>query len=111
MLTLLVGQPESLWDEALPVEVRQLPFVEQAVTAAANPRQIAPDEAAVEQDYKQVRGQFKTEKEWARLPEDDGTALSELRFRSRPLLIAIEFGEGNRLKRLLVEAIEKRRTG
>jgi hypothetical protein len=50
-----------------------------------------------------------TEKDWVRLPEDDGTALSELRFRSRPLLIAIEFGEGNRLKRLLVEAIEKRR--
>ena len=52
-----------------------------------------------------------TEKDWVRLPEDDGTALSELRFRSRPLLVAIEFGEGNRLKRLLVEAIEKRRTG
>jgi tetraacyldisaccharide 4'-kinase len=52
-----------------------------------------------------------TEKDWVRLPEDDGTALSELRFRSRPLLIAVEFGEGNRLKRLLVEAIEKRRTG
>ena len=52
-----------------------------------------------------------TEKDWVRLPEDDGTALSELRFRSRPLLIAIEFGEGNRLKRLLVEAIEKRKLG
>ena len=50
-----------------------------------------------------------TEKDWVRLPEDDGTALSELRFRSRPLLIAIEFGDGNRLKRLLVEAIEKRK--
>jgi tetraacyldisaccharide 4'-kinase len=50
-----------------------------------------------------------TEKDWVRLPEDDGTALSELRFRSRPLLIAIEFGEGNRLKRLLIEAIEKRK--
>jgi hypothetical protein len=46
-----------------------------------------------------------------RLPEDDGTPLSELRFRSRPLNIAIEFAEGNRLKRLLVETIEKRRTG
>jgi hypothetical protein len=46
-----------------------------------------------------------------RLPEDDGTALSELRFRSRPFLVAIEFGEGNRFKRLLIEAIEKRRTG
>jgi len=52
-----------------------------------------------------------TEKDWVRLPEDDGTALSELRFRSRPLLVAIEFCDGNRLKRLLVEAIEKRRRG
>ena len=25
MLTLWAGQPESLWDEALPVEVRELP--------------------------------------------------------------------------------------
>ena len=25
MLTLLAGQPESLWDETLPVEVRELP--------------------------------------------------------------------------------------
>src|SRR4029077_9958681 len=50
-------------------------------------------------------------KDWVRLPEDDGTALSELRFRSRPLLIAIEFGEGNRGKRLLVGAIDRKRMG
>jgi hypothetical protein len=50
-----------------------------------------------------------TEKDWVRLPEDDGTERSELRFRSRPFLIAIEFAEGNRLKRLLVETIEKKR--
>jgi tetraacyldisaccharide 4'-kinase len=52
-----------------------------------------------------------TEKDWVRLPDDDGTALAELRFRSRPLPIAIEFGDGNKLKRLLVEVIEKRRQG
>ena len=52
-----------------------------------------------------------TEKDWVRLPDDDGTELSELKFRSRPLLIDIEFAEGNRLKRLLVETIEKRRLG
>jgi tetraacyldisaccharide 4'-kinase len=52
-----------------------------------------------------------TEKDWVRLPEDDGTELSELRFRSRPLLIDIEFTDGNRLKRLLVETIEKKRRG
>jgi hypothetical protein len=43
-----------------------------------------------------------------RLPEDDGTELSELRFRSRPLLIDIEFADAGKLKQLLVEAIEKR---
>jgi tetraacyldisaccharide 4'-kinase len=52
-----------------------------------------------------------TEKDWVRLPEDDGTELSELRFRSRPLNIAIEFSEGNKVKRLLIEAIEKKRKG
>ena len=52
-----------------------------------------------------------TEKDWVRLPDDDGTELSELKFRSRPLLIDIEFADGNRLKRLLVETIEKRRLG
>ena len=52
-----------------------------------------------------------TEKDWVRLPDDDGTELSELKFRSRPLLIDIEFADGNRLKRLLVETIEKTRLG
>jgi len=52
-----------------------------------------------------------TEKDWVRLPDDDGTELSELKFRSRPLIIDIEFADGNRLKRLLVEAIEKKRLG
>jgi tetraacyldisaccharide 4'-kinase len=50
-----------------------------------------------------------TEKDWVRLPEDDGTDLSELKFRSRPLLIDIEFADGDRLKRLLLATIEKRR--
>jgi tetraacyldisaccharide 4'-kinase len=52
-----------------------------------------------------------TEKDWVRLPDDDGTELSELKFRSRPLLVDIEFADGNRLKRLLVETIEKKRLG
>jgi tetraacyldisaccharide 4'-kinase len=52
-----------------------------------------------------------TEKDWVRLPDDDGTELSELKFRSRPLLIDIEFTDGNRLKRLLVETIEKKGQG
>ena len=52
-----------------------------------------------------------TEKDWVRLPDDDGTECSELKFRSRPLLIDIEFADGANLKRLLVEAIEKKRLG
>ena len=52
-----------------------------------------------------------TEKDWVRLPDDDGTECSELKFRSRPLLIDIEFADGNNLKRLLVEAIEKHALG
>ncbi|MGC1178043.1 MAG: tetraacyldisaccharide 4'-kinase [Methyloceanibacter sp.] len=50
-----------------------------------------------------------TEKDWVRLPEDDGTALSELKFRSRPLPIAIEFADAAALKELLMTALKKRR--
>jgi len=50
-----------------------------------------------------------TEKDWVRLPEDDGTALGELKHRSRPLLIAVEFGDADKLKALLVAALTKRR--
>jgi tetraacyldisaccharide 4'-kinase len=52
-----------------------------------------------------------TEKDWVRLPEDDGTALSELKFRSRPLLVAIEFADGS-LGRLVMETVaNKKGTG
>ena len=49
-----------------------------------------------------------TEKDWVRLPEDDGTALSELKFRSRPLPIAVEFPD-SALSRLLMETIGKKK--
>jgi tetraacyldisaccharide 4'-kinase len=49
-----------------------------------------------------------TEKDWARLPEDDGTALSELRFRSRPLPVAIEFAEPDKIKDLVEAALKQR---
>ena len=48
-----------------------------------------------------------TEKDWVRLPEDDGTALGELKHRSRPLPIAIEFADADALKELLVAALEE----
>ncbi|MGC2408628.1 MAG: tetraacyldisaccharide 4'-kinase [Methyloceanibacter sp.] len=50
-----------------------------------------------------------TEKDWVRLPEDDGTALGELRFRSRPLPIAIEVGDAAALSELLATVLKKRR--
>jgi tetraacyldisaccharide 4'-kinase len=51
-----------------------------------------------------------TEKDWVRLPEEDGTALGELKHRSRPLLIAVELIDADKLKELLVAALKKRRS-
>jgi tetraacyldisaccharide 4'-kinase len=50
-----------------------------------------------------------TEKDWVRLPEDRATALGELKFRSRPLPIAITFPDDDqaRLKDLLEVAARK----
>jgi tetraacyldisaccharide 4'-kinase len=50
-----------------------------------------------------------TEKDWVRLPEEDGTSLGELRFRSRPFQIAVEFAETERLKERLAAALRKKR--
>jgi tetraacyldisaccharide 4'-kinase len=49
-----------------------------------------------------------TEKDWVRLPEEADTALGELKHRSRPFLIAIEFDDAAAVKKLLSEAIGKR---
>jgi len=50
-----------------------------------------------------------TEKDWVRLPEEDGTPLGELRFRSRPFQIAAEFSEPERLQELLQAALRSKR--
>src|SRR5439155_1022934 len=42
------------------------------ITQEAQARQIAPDETAVERDYKQARGRFKSEQEWARFLSGSG---------------------------------------
>jgi peptidyl-prolyl cis-trans isomerase C len=42
------------------------------VMQEAQARRIAPDEAAVEREYKQARGQFKTPQEWARFLSSSG---------------------------------------
>jgi len=52
-----------------------------------------------------------TEKDWVRLPDEEGTALGELKFRSRPLTIAIQFEDEAALKELLAAALEKARQG
>ncbi len=46
-----------------------------------------------------------TEKDWVRLPEDADTALGELKHRSRPFLIAIEFDDAAAVKALLAKTI------
>jgi len=48
-----------------------------------------------------------TEKDWVRLPDEEGTAQGELKFRSRPFPIAIEFDDAAAVKRLLAAALAK----
>jgi len=50
-----------------------------------------------------------TEKDWVRLPEDRDTARGELKFRSRPLPIAIAIADEGKLKVLLEAAMAKKR--
>jgi len=50
-----------------------------------------------------------TEKDWVRLPEEAGTALGELKFRSRPLPVEIAFADAAALQELLAAALKKRR--
>jgi tetraacyldisaccharide 4'-kinase len=48
-----------------------------------------------------------TEKDWVRLPDDEGAPQGELKFRSRPFPIAIEFDDPAAVKSLLQKAIVK----
>jgi len=62
MLTLLAGQPESLWDEALPVEVRELPEDLAALDGLlADPDLLAPIVAHWRQEMFQMRRAVLTE--------------------------------------------------
>lgn len=49
-----------------------------------------------------------TEKDWVRLPDDPDSAAGELKHRSRPFSIAVEFDDATAAKKLLSEAIGKR---
>jgi tetraacyldisaccharide 4'-kinase len=51
-----------------------------------------------------------TEKDWVRLPDGDGTSRGELRFRSRPLPVAIEFGDPEAVKALVERALKTKRS-
>jgi tetraacyldisaccharide 4'-kinase len=46
-----------------------------------------------------------TEKDWVRLPADDGTDAAELKHRSRPFAIAVEFHDAAALKSFLTKLI------
>jgi tetraacyldisaccharide 4'-kinase len=48
-----------------------------------------------------------TEKDFVRIPEEEGTPLGELKFRCRPFPIAIEFEEEAAVKALLARALAK----
>jgi tetraacyldisaccharide 4'-kinase len=52
-----------------------------------------------------------TEKDWVRLPDDDGSDAAELRNRSRPFAIAVAFDDMRAVKELLSTAMGKARTG
>jgi len=51
-----------------------------------------------------------TEKDWVRLPDDDGSDAAELKHRSRPFAIAVKFDDAAAVKELLSDAM-KSRTG
>src|SRR4029078_11242310 len=57
-------------------------------------------------DYKAML--ITTEKDWVRLPDEAGTPQGELKFRSRPFPIAIEFDNGAAVKDLLTRTLAKR---
>ena len=48
-----------------------------------------------------------TEKDWVRLPDEEGTPLGELKFRSRPFAIAVQFDDAVGVKELLAATITK----
>jgi tetraacyldisaccharide 4'-kinase len=48
-----------------------------------------------------------TEKDWVRLPDGEGTAQGELKFRSRPFPIAVAFDDAAAVKQLLEAALAK----
>jgi tetraacyldisaccharide 4'-kinase len=48
-----------------------------------------------------------TEKDWVRLPDDPESAAGELKHRSRPFAIAVEFEDAGKLKDLVAAAIVK----
>ena len=50
-----------------------------------------------------------TEKDWVRLPDDDGSDAAELKHRSRPFAIAVEFDDVAAVKTLLAAAMAKAR--
>ncbi len=47
-----------------------------------------------------------TEKDWVRLPDDDGSDAAELKHRSRPFAIAVEFDDMAAVKKLLSATAE-----
>jgi tetraacyldisaccharide 4'-kinase len=51
-----------------------------------------------------------TEKDWVRLPDEEGTPVGELKFRSRPFSIAVQFDDAAAVKTLLATVTAKARS-
>jgi tetraacyldisaccharide 4'-kinase len=49
-----------------------------------------------------------TEKDWVRLPDEEGTPQAELKFRSQPFPITVEFDDAVAVKQLIAAALRKR---
>ena len=79
------------------------------ITQEAQARQIAPDETAVEQDYKQARGQFKSEQEWARFLSSSGfdPAAFRAELRTRNLVNKVVRQEAEKLPAVVSDADAK----
>lgn len=79
------------------------------VTQEAQARQIAPDETAVERDYKQARGRFKSEQEWARFLSGSGfdPAAFRAELRTRNLVDKVVRQEAEKLPAVVSDADAK----
>ena len=79
------------------------------ITQEAQARKIAPDETAITRDYKQARGQFKSDQDWARFLSGSGFDEAGFRteLRTRNVVDAVVKQEASRLPVVVSDADAK----